>query len=90
MLKRRVRKIEKFFAEQEAKKAICKECLHCKQSHWMSEPVCYHPSRVSKKKNYVSGDIKETAYTCWSYNDVGQCGLFKQKEETEDEQQYLW
>jgi hypothetical protein len=74
-------KIDKFLAEQEKKKAICSKCAWCEQPHWMSDGKCIHPSRVEKKKDYVSGRVTTKSYTCWSYNDSGQCGKFKQKEE---------
>ena len=74
-------RIDKFFAEQEKKKVICSDCSWCYQIHWMSDAKCIHPSRVETNKDYVSGRVTTKSYTCWSYNDCGQCSKFEPKEE---------
>ena len=88
MIKKLIDGIKNFFAEQEKKKPICNDCSHCQNhcqnTYFMIEAKCFHPSRIEKKKNYVSGHITEQSYTCWSYNYKGQCHLFEQKTENDN------
>ncbi len=79
-LKALKKRIDKFL-EKANKKTICIECEHCSEPDGIKDYYCYHPERKNVWKDYITGEESSSYDYCMYYNTMGECDLFKPKDE---------